>query len=345
MVNELSIHHKPHIYIIHYKPHTSHHLSLTAFAKAPADKDRQPPTVNYLWNPFLAASQLNCAGSILIHSSDKTDFMEPIDMLKADPLDILLENRNKLYGAYPLRKFYAQRLYISMGTTLSAVFLFSIFYLYFHTNPIIKITGPLPDYHLEPVVLVQPPKPIAPPARPLISKPPAATVPNTIPLIVPPDKPIQPVATISELDHSEIGVKTIAGGQADGERIGNGNLKSEGIIQAAGQVESKPEVFRTADVMPEFPGGIEALKRYLNRNLRMPESSLEPGSIVHVIARFVVGADGRVRDIEIIQAADAVFNLEVKRVISKMPDWKPGSQNQRNVAVYFDLPVNFVITE
>ncbi len=144
---------------------------------------------------------------------------------------------------------------------------------------------------------------------------------------------------------SAIGEKALAGGNDNGEPAGNGNSKSDGAKQAAGPAETKPEVFRTAEVMPEFPGGIEALKRYLNRNLRMPESSLEPGSIVHVVARFVVGADGRVRDIEIIQAADAVFNIEVKRVISKMPDWKPGSQNQRNVAVYFDLPVNFVSSE
>ena len=151
--------------------------------------------------------------------------MEPIDMLKADPLDILFENRNKLYGAYPLRKFYAQRLYISMGTTLSAVIMFSVFYLYFHSSPIIKIMRPLPDYHLVPVDLVQPPKPITPPAKPLMPRPPVATVPNTIPLIVPPDKPIQPVATISELDHSEIGVKTLAGGQDGDETAGNGRFK------------------------------------------------------------------------------------------------------------------------
>ena len=63
--------------------------------------------------------------------------MEPIDMLKADPLDLLFENRNKSYGAYPLRKFYAQRLYISMGTTLSAghsvfSFLICIFIISLH---------------------------------------------------------------------------------------------------------------------------------------------------------------------------------------------------------------------
>ncbi len=270
--------------------------------------------------------------------------MEPIDMLYADPLDIVFENRNKLYGAYPLRKFYAQRLYISMTITFSAVILCSVLYFYFHSGSTIKMISPIPDTYIKPVDLTPSPKSVSPPARPSMPKPPVATVPNTIPLIVPPDKPIKPIATVAELNNNMFGVKTLAGNQNDGITE-NDNIKSDGVTQAAGPVEPMPEVLRTAEVMPEFPGGIEGLKRYLNRNLRMPESSLEPGSIVHVVARFVVGADGRVSDIEIIQLADAVFNMEVKRVISKMPDWKPGSQNQRNVAVYFDLPVNFVSSE
>jgi protein TonB len=110
-------------------------------------------------------------------------------------------------------------------------------------------------------------------------------------------------------------------------------------------VENKDEVLRIAEVMPEFPGGIEALKRFLIRNLHMPENNLEEGEQVKVIARFVVGADGKVRDIEITLPAEAQFNTEVKRVIAKMPDWKPGSQNHRNVAVYYNLPVNFVRPE
>ena len=74
----------------------------------------------------------------------------------------------------------------------------------------------------------------------------------------------------------------------------------------------------------------------------MPENNLEEGTHVKVIARFVVGSDGGVRDIEITLPSEPEFNAEVKRVIAKMPDWKPGAQNHRNVAVYFNLPVNFV---
>jgi periplasmic protein TonB len=270
--------------------------------------------------------------------------MEPNDMLYADPLDILFENRNKAYGAYPLRKYYAQRLYISMVITLSLVALISFLYLAFQTR-----TGnatfcpPLPDINFNPVDLTPPPKPIPPPVKPSAPKAPIATIPETPPLIIHDNIPIPPIATLTELDQTAIGVKTLAGGPDNGGIQNNGNSKVTEI--PAAPVERKSEVFERAEIMPEFPGGVEALKRYLVRNLQMPESNLEPGSTIQVIARFVVGEDGKVRDIEIIKEAEAAFNAEVKRVISKMPDWKPGSQNHRSVAVYFNLPVNFVSAE
>jgi protein TonB len=151
--------------------------------------------------------------------------------------------------------------------------------------------------------------------------------------------------TIEKIEATAIGLNTTAGPSDNGEPPANANSAGAAVIQKAEPVENGKEVFKTAEVMPEFPGGAEALKRFLIRNLRMPENNLEEGAQVKVIARFVVGSDGRVRDIEITLPADAEFNAEVKRVIAGMPEWKPGSQNHRNVAVYFYLPVNFVRTE
>ena len=109
--------------------------------------------------------------------------------------------------------------------------------------------------------------------------------------------------------------------------------------------EAKTEIFEHAERMPEFPGGIEALKRFLLKNLTMPPNDLDPGTVVKVTARFVVDGEGHVQNIEITQPADPSFNKEVKRVILKMPDWKPGQQNHHPVSVYFNLPVNFVAAD
>jgi periplasmic protein TonB len=271
--------------------------------------------------------------------------MEPNDMLYADPLDILFENRNKSYGAYPLRKYYAQRLYISMGVTLSIVALGIFLYFNFRNNTGTRLVNPSPDLNFTPVDLTPPPKPVVPPVKPSAPRPVVSTLTLTTPLIVPENRVIQPITKVEDLQEAAIGTKTLAGGQDNGEIQNNGNAKADSTVLSGEEKEGKTQILGWSEIMPEFPGGIEALKRYLSGNLRMPDNNAEPGSIVKVIARFVVRADGKVTDIEIVQSADMIYNDEVKRVISKMPDWKPGSQNHRNVAVYFNLPVNFVMGE
>jgi|SRR5579863_1004927 len=271
--------------------------------------------------------------------------MEPTAILRADPLDLLFENRNKSYGAYPLRKYYPQRLMISMGIIMSLVALISFTLLYPESSTsLIPKKLLLPDDTIREFVIKPDIKPPVLPARPNSIKPPATVMYNQ-PVIVA-DRIVQePMPTIEKIEGNAIGLKTIDGPPDNGEPSVKGNGTAAAVTQKAEPVENGNEVFKSAEIMPEFPGGAEALKRFLIRNLRMPENNLEQGAQVKVIARFVVGSDGRVRDIEITLPAEAEFNAEVKRVIAKMPEWKPGSQNHRNVALYFYLPVNFVRPE
>ena len=270
--------------------------------------------------------------------------MEPFAMLQADPLDLLFENRNKMYGAYPLRKYYPRRLLISMGITFSMVVICCLAYFIFQSTPVMTMIYTIPDTKIDPIYYPPAEKPIPPPARPAVPKPMAAIQDNT-PLIVRDNLVLKPIATIDELSETAIGPKDASG---DAGNAQTNNNRSQGVaVTSVKEVsdENKDMILDRAEIMPEFPGGMDALKRFLLKNLRMPENSLDAGEQVKVIARFVVGADGRVRDIEITLGAEAVFEKEVKRVIGRMPEWKPGSQNHRNVAVYFTLPVNFLGAE
>ncbi len=272
--------------------------------------------------------------------------MEPIAILNSDPLDILFENRNKSYGAYPLRKYYNRRMSVSMGITLSLVILSSCIYLYFRSGAGVTIIreGLPDDPHLTYVEISPPAKPVPPPTAHPAPRPPASVEFKTPLFVADPVSP-KPMATIEELNKGAIGLTT-TNKKSDNDGVqNNGNLNAGTGSKTVDSAETKPEILKWAEIMPEFPGGMEALKRYLQKNLRMPENDLDPGARIRVIARFIVDQDGRVRDIEITQPADVVFNTEVKRVISKMPDWKPGIQNHRHVVVYFNLPVNFVNAE
>lgn len=270
--------------------------------------------------------------------------MEPQAILSADPLDILFENRNKLYGAYPLRKYYTRRLYLSLFLIFSLISVILLIYLHFYTEPVLKKMMEIKDVYIGSIVPLPPGKPLSQANR-KASRKLANTVVVTPPLIVPNARNVKPIASVEEIKNADVGLKTITGDRVEGQSQDNGTLGQGTASEIEDPVKVKPEILRWAEVMPEFPGGMEALKRFLLKNLRMPENALEEGAQVKVVARFVVGIDGKVSGIEITQEADAPFNNEVRRVIRKMPDWIPGSQNHHHVAVYFTLPVNFISSE
>ena len=95
---------------------------------------------------------------------------------------------------------------------------------------------------------------------------------------------------------------------------------------------------------PAFPGGQEALKQFLARNLNTPED-LQNGEKKVVKIKFQVDKDGSVTTFEIVTSGGNVFDREVVRVCKKMPRWTPALQNGINVPVNYILPVTFIGVE
>ena len=93
-----------------------------------------------------------------------------------------------------------------------------------------------------------------------------------------------------------------------------------------------------------FPGGEKELIRFLQRNLHSPKG-LEEDEAVHVKIKFVVGFDGNLQSFTVLQDGGEDFNMEVIRVLKKMPKWNPGKKGGRNVPVYHILPVKFTAAE
>ena len=95
------------------------------------------------------------------------------------------------------------------------------------------------------------------------------------------------------------------------------------------------------EIEPSFPGGINTLRTFLQRNLVNPRD-LEEGEQVSVQVRFVVGYDGKLQHFETLKDGGPEFNGEVIRVLKKMPQWIAGKSNGKNVSVYYTIPVKFV---
>ena len=122
--------------------------------------------------------------------------------------------------------------------------------------------------------------------------------------------------------------------------------ETEGVIAApveAPQEEEEEEVvFVIVESMPEFPGGQQALFKYLSENVKYPVIAQENGIQGRVICQFVVNKDGSIVDVEVVRSGgDPSLDKEAVRVIKSMPKWKPGKQRGKAVRVKYTVPVNF----
>lgn len=100
----------------------------------------------------------------------------------------------------------------------------------------------------------------------------------------------------------------------------------------------KGEIFNTVEELPESSVNIA---KYLAENLRYPDAARSAGTEGRVVAQFVIDKEGKVSNIVIQRGIHPDCDREVLRVLSAMPDWKPGREAGVPVNVYYTLPVSF----
>ena len=93
--------------------------------------------------------------------------------------------------------------------------------------------------------------------------------------------------------------------------------------------------------MPEYPGGMEAMMKFVAENLKYPEQMQKEKVEGRVLLSFVVEKDGSVTNIEEVKSPHPVLTEEAIRVVKLMPKWKPGKQDGKEVRVQFNLPITF----
>ena len=118
------------------------------------------------------------------------------------------------------------------------------------------------------------------------------------------------------------------------------------IVEKPAEVEVEEEeedqIFVIVENNPEFPGGQQAMMKYIAENIKYPVIAMENGIQGRVICQFVVEKDGKPSNIQVVRTSgDASLDKEAVRVISSMPKWKPGMQQGKAVRVTFTLPVSF----
>lgn len=108
--------------------------------------------------------------------------------------------------------------------------------------------------------------------------------------------------------------------------------------------EISPDVvFQIVEEMPKFPGGEEAMMKYLSENITYPTLALKDTIQGKVFVNYIVEKDGTVSNAKIVRSAHPLLDQEALRVVNAMPDWIPGKQRGEAVRVNFMLPINFAL--
>lgn len=101
------------------------------------------------------------------------------------------------------------------------------------------------------------------------------------------------------------------------------------------------QILEHADINPSFPGGSVNLMQFLSNNLNYPNEAKTKGVEGKVVVRFIVDANGNIKNPQIIKGLGYGCDQEVIRVINSMPKWIAGKQDGIPVAVYYTLPIVF----
>lgn len=113
-------------------------------------------------------------------------------------------------------------------------------------------------------------------------------------------------------------------------------------VEIEEEVEVKEEkIFVIVEEDPEFPGGTEALYKYLAENIKYPQEARDKGITGKVYVSFVIEKDGSVSRPRVLREIGGGCGDEAVRVVMGMPKWIPGKQRGKPVRVQFNLPISF----
>jgi protein TonB len=275
--------------------------------------------------------------------------MEINKILSADILDILFDGRNKEYGAYDLRKTYNKRIQISLGGMILICALFLVGSLVANSTKKGKSEIVVADMSLENVKKEdKKPEPPPPPPPPKQEPPKVEITKFTPPKIVKDEevKPDEEIKEVEKLEDTKIGTINQEGAKDEGI-VAPPVEKGTGVVEAPKVEEDYDKVFTVVQIAAEFPGGLPAWTKYLERNLNrdLPVENGAPPGKYTVVVSFIVAKDGSISEVQAENDPGYGTKNEAIRVIQKGPKWKPAIQNGRQVIYRHKQSITFVVSE
>lgn len=258
--------------------------------------------------------------------------------------DLIFEQKNRTYGAYHLRQTAPRRHTIAVVCVLvmvaAATSLPALQREEQTLQKVVMVEVTTLSQLEEPVVKQPEMKRMEPQAPP----PPAlkSSIKFTDPVIKK-DAEVNDedeIKSQTELTESKVAI-SIADVKGNDEEHGLDIADVQQLVVPEEAPPEPPQVFDRVEQMPTFPGGTAKLMKYIASHLRYPTISQENGVEGRITCQFVVGSDGKVRDVKVLRSLDPYCDQEAIRVLLSLPQWIPGMQNGRAVDVKYTLPIVF----
>lgn len=274
--------------------------------------------------------------------------MSKIDLISSDWVDLVFEGRNKAYGAYRLRKSTTKRNILAMVAVV--ILLVVAFIILTVKNFVDEQRAKVAMTQVAELTNYDQPKKKAEVKQKKVEVEPERVVERvkssikfTAPVIKKDEevKPDEELKTQDELMSTKTAIGTF---DVKGNDDANGEiLKAKEVIAEPEppKHEEENKVFDIVEQQPLFPGGPEALMKYLSENTKYPVVAQENGVQGRVTVQFVVEKDGSISDVHVLRGVDPSLDKEAVRVVKSMPRWTPGKQNGITVRVNYRVPVLF----
>ena len=275
--------------------------------------------------------------------------MAKIDLISNEWADIVFQGRNKVYGAYQLRRSTGKRniwAMVFVAAVAAVTYLGLAAYNSYQAAQKAKFEAEMEASLIETKKDAKVEKKTETPKVEQVQK--VEKVKSSIaftPPVIKKDSEVKPeeeMKTQDELKETKtaIGAFDVKGNDESGGTV----LKAVEDIatpEPPKQEAEQNKVFDVVEQQPQYPGGMGALNQWLGSNIKYPVMAAENGIEGRVVVQFVVERDGSVSGVHVVRGVDPSLDKEATRVVSAMPKWIPGKQNGSAVRVKYTVPVTF----
>ena len=281
-----------------------------------------------------------------------------VDLSSKEWRDIVFEGKNKEFGAYTLRAGSVQRhskaILIVLSVLIPGLILLALFYNgafgkpeeeQITVNTDVELTS-IED-NIEEEIEEEEQFELPPEPDEVITPEEVANEQQVTAILVTEDENFEEDKQVKNQD--EVMDNAAMLGQVDVTE-GVEDLNKTRIIDQV-IVEEKPvvddQVYNMAMVeqQPEFPGGQQAMYKWLGDHINYPPVAAEEGVQGKVIVEFVVSKTGAVENVRVLRGRHPALDKEAIRVVKAMPNWNPGRNNGNPVKVTYTLPVTFKLQQ